>query len=430
MRAIVHITALCFLVAAVTCLPARHAYALDVHRTAEALAQRAAKAFESGNMTEAATLYREAYKMDPAESAYLYGAARAAHAGRDLSHAEEDYDTFIALPSADSGRVQKAKSYLDTLHAELSVQKATEAQKAADTGDNLLAATLYLEAWRLAPDRAEPLLKAAVLERKLGDKKNAIDHLRRYLQLAPADAASRGTAETLLKEMAGSAAVPKATDPRAAVEKAKAELAAKQKAEADKAEAERIKQQKLAADQAAAQKAAAERDAKQKAAADKAAADKAAAEQRQAAQKSAAEKAAAEKARAKAEAAEREAREDAAERANPQRTSGRRIGGWTTIGVGAGALVGAGILAILAAGQQRSLDSNLLPDGYFDSGKISAERGASEQQSINNKWTGVGVLAGVGVLGIGVGTWLVLSDKQAAVTLVPRMDGLTLAGRF
>ena len=409
MRAIVYITAVCVLGAAFTCLPVRDVYALDVHKTAEALAQRAAKAFESGNMTEAATLYREAYKMDPAESAYLYGAARAAHAGRDLAHAEEDYATFIALPNADPARVQKAKSYLDTLHSEQSAQKATEAQKAADVGDNLLAATLFLEAWRLAPDRAEPLLKAAMLERKLGDKKNAVDHLRRYLQLAPADAASRGTAETLLKEMGGASAVPKLADPRVAEEKAKAELAAKQKAEADKAEAERVKQQKLAADQAAAQKATAERDAKQKAAAEKAAADKA---------------------RAKAETAEREAREEAAERANPHRTSGRRIGGWTSIGVGAGALLGAGILAILASGQQSTLDANLLPDGYYDSGKISAEHGAAEQQSINNKWTGVGVLAGVGAVGVGLGTWLVLSDKPAAVTVMPRVDGFTLAGRF
>ncbi len=430
MRAIVYITAVCVLGAALTCLPARDVYALDVHKTAEALAQRAAKAFESGNMTEAATLYREAYKMDPAESAYLYGAARAAHAGRDLAHAEEDYVTFIGLPNADPARVQKAKSYLDTLHSEQSTQKATEAQKAADAGDNLLAATLFLEAWRLAPDRAEPLLKAAMLERKLGDKKNAVDHLRRYLQLAPADAASRGTAETLLKEMGGASAVPKLADPRVAEEKAKAELAAKQKAEADKAEAERVKQQKLAADQAAAQKATADRDAKQKAAADKAAGDKAAAEQRLAAQKVAAEKAAADKARAKAEAAEREAREEAAERANPHRTSGRRIGGWTSIGVGAGALLGAGILAILASGQQSTLDQKRLPDGYFDDSSITLNDAAAQQQGINNKWLGVGILAGAGAVGVGVGAWLVLTDKPATVTVLPRLDGFALAGRF
>ncbi len=431
MRAIFYITALSLLFAGFTCLPARDVYALDVHKTAEALAQRAAKAFESGNMTEAATLYREAYKTDPAESAYLYGAARAAHTGRDLSHAEEDYVAFIALPSADPARVQKAKAYLDTLHAEVSAEKVVEAKQAETGGDALLAAALYLEAWRLAPERSEPLLKAAMLERKLGDKKNAVDHLRRYLQVAPADASSRGTAEALLKEMAGSAALPKVPDPRAAEEKAKAEAVAKQKAEAEKAEAERIKQLKLAAEQAAAQKAATEREAKQKAAAEQAVADKAAAEQRRVAQKAAEERSAADKARLKAEAAEREAREEAAERANPHRKSGRRIGGWTSIGVGAGALVGGGILSILAAAQQSSLDANLLPDGYFDSNKITLEQAAAEQRSVNGKWAGVGVLAGVGAVGIGVGTWLLLTDHApASLTLLPRLDGLSIAGQF
>ena len=430
MRAVAYITTLCLLAFVATGLATRPAYAVDTRKTAEALAQRAAKAYESGNMTEAATMYREAYKLDPAESAYLYGAARAAHTGRDLARAEEDYAAFIALENADTARVQKAKGYLTTLHDEMSVQKANEAQRAADGGDNLLAATLYLEAWRLAPDRAEPLLKAAMLERKLGDKKKAVEHLQRYLQLAPADAPSRGTAETLLKEMGGSSSVPKAADPRAAEEKAKAELAAKQKAEAERVEAERLRQQKLAAEQAAAQKAAADREAKQKAAADKAAADKAAADQRLAAQKAAAEKAAADRARAKAEAAEREAREEAVERANPHRTSGRRVGGWTSIGLGAGALVGAGILALLASGQQGTLDSKRAADGLFDDSGMTLDQAIAEQQSINHKWLSAGILTGVGAVGVGVGVWLVATDTPVPVAVLPRLDGFAFVGRF
>ncbi len=384
MRAIVYFTSLCLSLAAVTCVLPADVFALDAHKTAEALAQRAAKAFESGDMRAAATLYREAYRIDGSESAYLYGAARASHSGRDLAHAEEDYLAFIALPTADPARVAKAKGFLDTLHAELSTEKVAEAKAAETSGDALLAATLYLEAWRISPERAEPLLKAAMLERKLGDKKNAVDHLRRYLQLAAADATGRGTAEALLKELGGAPVQTKAIDPRADEEKAKAE--------AEKAE------------KAAAQKAAAERDAKEKLAAEKAASDKRA----------------------------REPAESEAERtkAAPSSTSGRRIGGWTSIGVGAGALIGAGILAILASGQQSTLDTNLMPDGYFDSTRISVADAASTQQSINSKWLGTGILAGVGAVGVGVGTWLVLSDKPSAVTLLPRGGGFSLAGRF
>ena len=133
---------------------------------AAALATRAAKAFEAGKMAEAEGLYREAFHIDKSETAYLYGAARAAHAGRDLEHAERDYVAFLSLPDSDPARFRKAEKYLASLRAELSGQKAREAKAAEDGGDLLLANTLYLEAWRMAPDAPEPLLKAALLERK------------------------------------------------------------------------------------------------------------------------------------------------------------------------------------------------------------------------------------------------------------------------
>ncbi len=49
----------------------------------------------------------------------------------------------------------------------------------------------------------EPLLKAAILHRQLGNKKAAMDHLQHYLQLAPRDAPGRGTAEALLQQLDG-----------------------------------------------------------------------------------------------------------------------------------------------------------------------------------------------------------------------------------
>ncbi len=192
------------------CLPALAEHPRK--NAAEALATRAAKAFEAGRMAEAEGLYREAFQIDKSEAAYLYGAARAAHAGRDLEHAEQDYVGFLSLPNSDPVRFRKAEKYLASLRAELSSQKAVEAKKAEEAGDALLACTLYLEAWRMAPDWSDPLLKAAILERKRGDKASAVGHLQRYLQLAAVDAAGRGTAEALLKELGGTTVAAPATD--------------------------------------------------------------------------------------------------------------------------------------------------------------------------------------------------------------------------
>ncbi len=355
MRAIVYIAAASLLVASVTCLPARGVYALDAHKTAEALAQRAAKAFESGNMTEAATLYREAYKMDPAESAYLYGAARASHTGRDLAHAEDDYVAFIALPNADAARVQKAKGFLESLRAELSGEKMAEAKKAEAAGDALLATTFYLEAWRIAPDRAEPLLKAAILERQLGDKKAAIGHLQRYLQLAPSDANGRGTADALLKQLGGAPQLAPA--PKPVVVETPKPVATAPLVQPKPVQVVTVP--------------------------------------------------------------------PTAEKPG----SPRRVVGWSAIGLGGASVIGAVVLAVLANSQQSTLDGNKLANGHFDGARISVDQAASEQASINGKWTGAGLAAGVGVAAIGVGAWLV-AGAPANVAVVPTWDGFSVAGRF
>ncbi len=360
-RVIVQLLALTLVFAVSAAVAPAIAVALDAHKTAEALASRAAKAFEAGNMAEAATLYRDAFHVDGSESAYLYGAARAAHTGHDLEHAEQDYVAFLAIPDADPARVQKAKGYLETLRAELSGQKALEAKRAETAGDALLAATLYLEAWRMAPDRADPLLKAAILERQLGDKKSAVSHLQRYLQLAPADSAGRGTAETLLKQLGGAPLVDRPAPPPPKP----APLPVPAVVEPAKPVAKPVVpvEQGVVAQPAV------------------------------------------------------------------KSLSPRRIGGWSAIGVGGAAVIGAGILAILASSQQSTLNGNKLPDGHFDGSRISVASAASEQTSINGKWTGVGIAAGVGVAAIGVGAWLIASDR-ADVALVPSWDGLSLAGRF
>lgn len=343
-------------------------WALDAHKTAAALAARAAKAFEAGNMTQAAALYRDAYHIDGSEAAYLYGAARAAHTGHDLVHAEQDYVAYVARADADPARAQKAKTFLVTLRAELSTQKATEAQQAAAGGDALLAASLYLEAWRMAPEQPEPLLKAALLERKLANKNAAIDHLRQYLKLASSAAPGRGTADAVLQELTRAPAPEKPAEP-AVQEKPPAPIA------------------KLP----------------------------------------------------EPPVAPRETKPAPVVAANPPppvvaskpstNHAPRSVAGWTAIGVGAGAVISAGILAIVANSQQATLDSHLLSDGRFDGHRISVATAASEQVSINGKWTAVAITSGLGAAALGVGAWLV-ATARADVAVLPNLNGFAIAGSF
>ncbi len=201
------ILAACLLWAAVS----SSAIALDAHKTALAVAQRAAKAFENGEMAAAAQLYHDAYRTDAAEPNYLYGAARAAQSARDIAHAEADYREFVALPNAEPARVQKAKQYLADLLMIRVDAKVAEADRALSRGDTVLAPPLYLEAYGLAPERHELLLRAALAEREAGETNAAVSHLLAFVRDAPADASGRATAESLLRSLDKSGAVKNPT---------------------------------------------------------------------------------------------------------------------------------------------------------------------------------------------------------------------------
>ena len=97
--------------------------------------------------------------------------------------------------------------------------------------------------------------------------------------------------------------------------------------------------------------------------------------------------------------------------------------------MGSAAVIAAGILAVVAMGEQSTLDANLLPSGNFDGRKISVADAASAQISVNSKWTGMGIAAGVGLAAIGVGSWLVATDRPT-VAVLPSWNGFSLAGRF
>lgn len=95
-------------------------WAIDAGRAGANMARRAAVAYESGEYKRAAQLYLDAYRTDPSQPAYLFGCARAEMVAGDTWAAEGHFEEFLAQPSGDRGRSQKAEAYL----AELRVHNA------------------------------------------------------------------------------------------------------------------------------------------------------------------------------------------------------------------------------------------------------------------------------------------------------------------
>jgi len=138
---------------ALLCSLAVPVHAIDGKKTAMALAQQAAKAFEAGNMERAALAYLEAWHSDGTEPNYLYGAARAEQSAGLRERAEEHYRQFVALPKADPARVSKAQGYLTEFDGVRADEKVQAGDRAANRGEWRVAAAAYSEAWQLRPDR-------------------------------------------------------------------------------------------------------------------------------------------------------------------------------------------------------------------------------------------------------------------------------------
>ena len=182
-------------------LVAAPAHAIDSKKTAMALAQQAAKAFEAGDMDRAARAYLEAWHTDPNEPNYLYGAARAEQSAGQRDRAEEHYRQFVAIDGVDPARVAKAKGYLAEFEGLKSDEKVQAGDRAARREEWHVAAAAYGEAWQLHQDRLNLLLKAARAANESGDRKQAATWLRQYLARAPQDAPDRAEAQAMLEPL-------------------------------------------------------------------------------------------------------------------------------------------------------------------------------------------------------------------------------------
>ncbi len=173
-------------------------YGLDKTKVADANARRATVALEQGDHEQAARLFHEAFKLDPAHSEYLYGAARETLSAGKMTSAEELFRTFLALPDIDPARAAKAKGYVRELRANA---KAQEADAARARGDGALAASLYREAATLDPSKPVYRLRAARASQDVGQNADSVESLRAFLATAPPTDPDRPEAETRLKAL-------------------------------------------------------------------------------------------------------------------------------------------------------------------------------------------------------------------------------------
>ncbi len=172
------------------------ALAVDKAKVAEAMAGKAGKAFETGDYARAADLYLNAWRTD-ANSAFLYGAARSQHLAGRTEQAKDSYQQFLTAANADPERQKRAREYLAEIERSKAVALAADAEK-AQRDDPKLAASLYLDAYKLAPTRDDLLFHAAVAEQQAGDLASAQTRFEAYLANAPPGAAERSQAQARL----------------------------------------------------------------------------------------------------------------------------------------------------------------------------------------------------------------------------------------
>ncbi len=163
-------------------------------KTAVAMMQQAAKAYEAGDFAKAADFYGKAWRLDPLPT-YLWSLARAEHLAGLFGPASEHYRDFMDLPDADAARKTKAKGYLVEAEAELAKSQIREAEVASHAGKPAVAAELYLSAWKVLPNRGDLLFKAAAAEQLAEQLPSALRHFEQYLAQAPTNAPDRADAQ-------------------------------------------------------------------------------------------------------------------------------------------------------------------------------------------------------------------------------------------
>lgn len=183
----------------------------DKSKAAEGMAQQATEAYTRGEYERAAELYANAFRTDALPN-YLYGQARAEQVAGKNDAATEHFKQFMTLPDAEPDRVAKAKDMLAEIDKKAQDARVAEGEQAARSGDFRLAAQIWVDVVKRAPNRVELLYRAGVAYYQAADHQNALAQFDAYLRSAPANATDRNQAQMrrdALAEKLGQAKNPK-----------------------------------------------------------------------------------------------------------------------------------------------------------------------------------------------------------------------------
>ena len=180
--------------ALVFALSAAPASAFDKQKAAAKMAERALAAYESGDYDRAADLYASAFHTD-ANPDYLYAQARAEQVGGKADLAVSHLEAVIANPESSADRKAKATDLLDGLRVARLDKRVSAGEAAAKSGDNRLAAQIWLDVVQSAPKRVDLYYLAGVALQQSGDAQGALGAFDSYLQKARQDAQDRSQAK-------------------------------------------------------------------------------------------------------------------------------------------------------------------------------------------------------------------------------------------
>lgn len=171
----------------------------------------AQKAFDAGDFARAADIYLDLWRQDGAQPLYLYNAARASHLGGQLDRAEDLYKQLLALPGLDQARLDKSRGYLVEVKRRRGERKAEEAARLESDGKYEASAALWRDAFDLDPGRHAWLVRAGRALHLAGKKMEALEVYKKYLEMAPQNAPERADVQRWTAELKpASAAAPAA----------------------------------------------------------------------------------------------------------------------------------------------------------------------------------------------------------------------------
>ncbi len=191
---------LCWVCTALTLAYGQGAWGLDKGKAAAALAEKAAAAFEAGDMAIASDLYYEAWRADPTLLNALYNSARAAQMAGRLEVAQQRFGQFVAAPGAEGAQIDKARGYLREIAT--AIQQAGIA--AAEAAERQSPAEGYLRWLDLAqrnPNDARLWLRTGLAADKAGLKKEAVAALTQARDRSAVGSSDRAVASAKLAEL-------------------------------------------------------------------------------------------------------------------------------------------------------------------------------------------------------------------------------------